>query len=122
MSAEKDIEMRAFKHLLRTMVALVLMMLGAAEAAGPPNMAGLGGQKCGTWTANGASAASSGIGMLYQQWIFGFLSGVVFTDPDHWPGGVVVEQANRSIDAFCENDPEATIASAAVDFVRKHQP
>ena len=53
------------------------------------------------------------------SWVF--IPGVVFTDPDRWPDGAVAEVIDPSIDEFCQSNPDATIAAAAVAFVRKHQ-
>jgi hypothetical protein len=118
--AMKDCAMGVYKRLSLTILT-VSLMFGAAGAANPPPMAGLGGQKCGAWTESNASTAIDGIGLLYHQWALGFLSGVVFASPDHWPGGVAVADANHSIDEFCQNNSEATIADAAIAFVRDHQ-
>ena len=113
--------MGVWKPLSITILAASLMAGAAEAAANPRPMAGLGGQECGAWTANGGSSGASGVTLLYQQWVLGFLSGVVFTDPDHWPDGAVAEVINQSIDEFCQSNPDATIAAAAVAFVRKHQ-
>ena len=45
------------------------------------SMIGLGGQRCGAWTAN-ISSDSGGVGLLYQQWIYGFLSSSAERDLD----------------------------------------
>jgi hypothetical protein len=109
--------------LLSVSMLAASLMFGAAEAAdGQPLMAGLGGQQCGAWTANGGSSASEGIGLLYLQWALGFLSGVVFSNHDHWPNGVDVAAVNASIDEFCRTNPTSTIADALTTFVRNHRP
>ena len=98
------------------------LTFGTAQAAdGQLHLFGLGGQGCGAWTANGGSSASAGIGLLYLQWVLGFLSGVVVSDRDHWPNGVDMAAANLSVDEFCRNNPTSTIADALIAFVRNHR-
>ena len=83
---------------------------------------GLGNQNCRTWIANPASGG--GLGLLYQQWIFGFLSGVSFADPDHDPlkdmdVGTVMTWLNK----YCQDSPpEVRLEDAAIAFIRAHHP
>ena len=119
---------RAVNHQIAAILLSVSMLgtgltFGTAQATdGQLHLFGLGGQRCGAWTANGGSSASAGIGLLYLQWVLGFLSGVVVADRDHWPNGVDMAAANLSVDEFCRNDPISTIADASMAFVRNHHP
>ena len=64
-----------------------------------------------------------GLGQLYQQWIFGFLSGIRYADPDHDQlKGVDGWAVTKWIDEFCENDSAAFLGDAAIAFVRAHRP
>ena len=56
---------------------------------------GLGNQDCGTWTTN--NPAKGGVGLFYQQWIFGFLSGASHADPDHAPVGTTLKAGGDTV-------------------------
>ena len=60
------------------------LVICSAEASAESHMIGLGNQTCATWTAN---PPIEGVGLLYQQWALGFLSGASYADPDHNPLG-----------------------------------
>jgi hypothetical protein len=107
--------------LAKTVFALVLM-IAATEAVAETRLVGVAGQSCATWTANPPSGG--GLGLLYQQWLFGFLSGVSYADPDHAPlTGVDAAAITTWVDKYCqENGGSARIADAAVAFVRAHHP
>jgi hypothetical protein len=68
-----------FRVTLITFLVVVTSLPAAARAA----MVGLGNNDCGTWTSN--NPANGGVGLFYQQWVFGFLSGASHADPDHDP-------------------------------------
>ena len=85
------------------------------------HMTGLGNQTCEAWTANPVSGG--GLGLLYQQWIFGFLSGVSFADPDHDPLKDMDAAAVMTwLDKYCQDNAAARLADAAVAFARAHHP
>jgi hypothetical protein len=96
------------------------LMLTSAEALAEPHMIGLGNQTCATWTAN---PPVEGIGLLYQQWILGFLSGVSYADPHGDPlsdidAGGVTPWLNK----YCQDNSTARLVDAATAFVRAHHP
>ncbi len=67
-------------------------------------------------------ASGGGIGILYQQWVYGFLSGVSYADPDHDPlkdvGGAAI---TTWVDEYCRENATAHIGEAAIAFVRAHR-
>ena len=82
---------------------------------------GLAGQSCGTWAANPASAG--GVGLFYEQWIAGLLSGVSYADPDHSPlknlaGGTALNW----LENYCRENTPKSLLDAAIAFVRAHRP
>lgn len=85
-------------------------------------MLGLGGQSCGAWVANNPTSNPSGIGLLYQQWMFGFLSGAIYShrdgrEPISTEGAAAV---SHWIDDYCESNPQANLAEGAIAFVQAH--
>ena len=97
------------------------MIISAAEALAQTHIAGLGNQTCGAWTANPVSGG--GPGLLYQQWIFGFLSGVSFADPNHDPLKDMDAAAVRIwLDNYCRDNAAARLVDTAGAFVRAHHP
>jgi hypothetical protein len=102
-------------------ILIAALVIGSAEARADMPALGLGNQRCGTWTAN--NPANGGIGLLYEQCIFGFLSGVHYADPDHDPlKGMNGREVTKWIDEFCQNDSAALLQDAAIEFVRTHRP
>ena len=110
------------RRLSQAVFALVLTA-AATEAVAETHLVGVAGQSCQTWTAN-PPTSGGGLGLLYQQWIFGFLSGVSYADPDHAPlTGVDAAAITTWVDNYCqENGGSARITDAAVAFVRAHHP
>jgi hypothetical protein len=97
--------------------SLVVSLTAAARAA----MVGLGNQDCGTWTSN--NPANGGLGLFYQQWVFGFLSGASRADPDHDPlKGVDAPAIMLWLDDYCQHNPNVPLADAATAFVQAHHP
>jgi hypothetical protein len=95
-------------------------MVGSAGAVAA-TMVGLGGQSCQTWTTN--TPAQGGVGLLYQQWVFGFLSGTSNADPDHDPiKSIDVPAIMLWLDDYCQHNPEARLTDAAKAFVQAHHP
>ena len=96
------------------------LVICSADAFAESHMIGLGNQTCGTWTAN--PVAASGVGLLYQQWALGFLSGVSFADPDHDPlSGTDAVVVTNWFNDYCRDNAAARLADAAVAFVRAHR-
>ena len=111
----------AMPRLSKTIFAAALMA-GSSEAVAQPHMIGLAGQSCATWTAN-RPTSGGGLGLLYQQWVFGFFSGASYADPNHDPlNGVDVAAITTWMNNYCEQNATARIADAAVAFVRAHRP
>jgi hypothetical protein len=63
------------------LIASLMISCACTKALAQIPMIGLGGQRCGAWTAN-ISSDSGGVGLLYQQWIYGFLSSSAERDLD----------------------------------------
>ena len=79
-------------------------------------MIGMGNQTCATWTAN---PPIEGVGLLYQQWALGFLSGASYADPDHDPlSGVDAAVVTNWFNDNCRDNATARLVDAAVAFVR----
>ena len=86
--------------LSRAMLVAVLVA-ASTEAVAQPHLIGLAGQSCETWITN-RPASGGALGVLYQQWIFGFLSGVSYADPDHDPlKGVDAMAITTWVDEYC---------------------
>ena len=101
-------------------VLVASLMISSAEALAQGDM-GLGNQRCGAWIATPPS--DGGVGLLYQQWVFGFLSGVSYADSDHDPlKGTDAGAVMRWFDDYCQNDTAARLVDAAIAFVRAHHP
>ena len=82
---------------------------------------GLGNQDCGTWTTN--NPAKGGVGLFYQQWVFGFLSGVSQANLDRDPlKGVDASAIMQWLDDYCQHNPNVPLAAAAAAFVQAHRP
>src|SRR5271165_5076667 len=98
--------------LCRAILTAFLAISSAAARADMPGL-GFGNQRCGTWTAN--NPAEGGVGLFYEQWIFGFLSGIRYADPDHDPlKGMDDHAVTKWIDEFCQNDSAALLQDAAI--------
>ena len=98
---------------------LIASLVVGPTVAARAGMVGLGNQDCGTWTTN--NPASGGVGMLYQQWVFGFLSGASRVDPDHDPlKGVDAPAIMQWLDDYCQHNPNVPLADAATAFVQAH--
>jgi hypothetical protein len=108
---------------LAKVVFALILVAAATQAVGETHLVGLAGQSCQTWTAN-PPTSGGGLGLLNQQWILGFLSGVSFADADHDPlTGVDAAAITTWVDNYCqENGGSARLADAAVAFVRAHRP
>jgi hypothetical protein len=107
--------------LLPRAILTASLMIGSAEAMAETHTIGLVGQTCQTWTAN--PPFDGGLGLLYEQWILGFLSGVSYADPDHDPlHGMDAGTVASWIDSFCRDNRVAYVADAAVAFIRAHVP
>jgi hypothetical protein len=104
--------------LFRTILTASLVIC-SVEASAESHMIGLGNQTCATWTAN---PPIGGVGLLYQQWALGFLSGVSYADPDHDPlSGVDAAVVTNWFNDYCRDNAEARLVDAAVAFVRAHR-
>ena len=102
-------------------VILIASLLVGPTAAAQAAMVGLGNNDCGTWTSN--NPAKGGVGLFYQQWVFGFLSGASRADPDHDPlKGVDAPAIMQWLDDYCLHHPQAPLADAADAFVQAHHP
>jgi hypothetical protein len=106
--------------LFRAIVAASLILTSSEAPLAQPHMMGLGNQTCATWTAN---PPVGGIGLLYQQWILGFLSGVSHADPHNDPlsdidAGAVTTWLNK----YCQDNSTERLVDAATAFVRAHHP
>ena len=103
-------------------VLLTFLIDGSPEALAQAHMVGLGGQTCGAWTANSPSiSGNTGIGLLYQQWVFGYLSGIGHADRTQDPlGGVQGEAVTDWLDNYCQSNPTVRIVDAASAFAREH--
>jgi len=107
--------------LLPRAILTASLMTGSATAIAETHTIGLVGQTCQTWTAN--PPFDGGLGLLYEQWLLGFLSGVSYADPDHDPlRGMEAGAVTSWIDDFCRDNRAAHVADAAVAFVRAHAP
>jgi hypothetical protein len=116
---ESKEELLEMPLLFRTILTASLMTgsVTAAQAA----MVGLGSQDCGTWTSN--NPARGGVGLFYQQWVFGFLSGASQTNPDRDPlKGIDAPAIMEWLDDYCLHHPQAALADAAMAFVQAHHP
>jgi hypothetical protein len=92
------------------------LVICSAEAFAESHMIGLGNQTCATWTAN---PPIEGVGLLYQQWALGFLSGASYADPDHDPlSGVDAGVVTNWFNDYCRDNATARLADAADAFVR----
>ena len=105
--------------LFRATLIALLMISSATPRA---NTVGLGGARdCGTWTRD--NPAQGGLGLLYQQWVFGFLSAASHADPDHDPlKGIDVAAIMQWLDEYCQHSPNVPLADAATAFVQAHHP
>ena len=100
-----------------TLIASLMISSAAPQAA----MVGIGNNDCGTWTSN--NPAQGRVGLFYQQWVFGFLSGASHTDPDHDPlKGVDAPAIMQWLDDYCQHNPNVPLAAAAAAFVQAHRP
>jgi hypothetical protein len=96
------------------------LVICSTEAFAESHMIGLGNQTCATWTAN--PLATSGVGLLYQQWALGFLSGVSYADPDHDPlSGMDATVVTNWFNDYCRDNATTRLAAAADAFVRAHR-
>lgn len=104
--------------LSRVILIAAALMSGSSEVQaystiGPQN------SSCGTWT----HARRNQQSILYEEWVFGFLSGVGSTNVDtglnhlHGLDGGAV---SAWIDSYCQVHPLEDIAAAAQAFVIAH--
>jgi hypothetical protein len=107
--------------LLSRAMLIASLMISSAEALAETHIAGLGNQNCEAWTANPVS--SGGLGVLYQQWLFGFLSGVSFADLNHDPlKDMDVAAVTTWLGNYCQDNATARLVDAAIAFVHAHHP
>ena len=107
--------------LLSKAVLATFLMICSVKAFAESHMVGLGNQACATWTAN--PFATGGVGLLYQQWVLGFLSGVSFADPAHDPlSNLDAATINPWFDDYCRDNPTVRLVDAATAFIRAHVP
>jgi hypothetical protein len=100
---------------------ITFLVVTSLPAAARAAMVGLGNNDCGTWTSN--NPAKGGVGLFYQQWVFGYLSGASHADPDHDPlKGVDVPAIMQWLDDYCLHHPQAPLTDAAAAFVQAHHP
>lgn len=115
-----QVDMRMLPFLSRAILTASLMIC-SARAFGESQMVGLGNQICATWTAN--PLVTGGVGLLYQQWIFGFLSGVSVADPNHNPlSNLDAATITQWFDDYCRDNSTVRLVDAATAFVRAHGP
>jgi hypothetical protein len=101
------------------MILIASLVVAGLTAASRAAMVGLGNQDCGTWTTE--NPAKGGVGLFYQQWIFGFLSGASHADPDHDPlKGIDVPAIMQWLDDYCQHHPNIPLADAAAAFIQAH--
>jgi hypothetical protein len=118
-ASTKRAHMQMLLRLSRTILTASLLMIGCADAFADSHVVGLGNQTCGTWTAN--PTVAGGIGLLYQQWLFGFVTGVSVADPSHDPlSSLDAAAVTLWIDDYCRNTSTARLVDAATAFVRAH--
>ena len=108
--------------MLRLLAVSIIVAPVTLAAQEPVRVLGLGGQSCGAWVTNSPTKNPSGIGLLYEQWVAGFLSGVIYSQPDGSEpiatmGAAAVDQW---MDDYCKSSPQAKLAEAAIAFVRQH--
>ena len=97
-------------------------LTASTEVRAETHMVGIAGQSCETWTAN-RPTSGAGLGLFYQQWVFGFLSGASYADPSHDPlNGSDAATITAWVDKYCQDNATARIADAVVAFVRAHRP
>jgi hypothetical protein len=102
-------------------ILTVSLIISSAGALAETNI-GLGNQRCGAWVENNPST-SGGVGLLYQQWVFGFLSGVSYADSDHDPlKGTDAGAVTKWFDDHCREDTAARLVDVAIAFIRAHRP
>jgi hypothetical protein len=107
---------------LSRVILTASLIISSADALGEPNI-GLGNQRCGAWVENSPSTTGGGVGLLYQQWVFGFLSGVSYADSDHDPlKGTDAGAVTKWFDDYCRDDTAARLVDVAIAFIRAHHP
>ena len=104
--------------LARAILIASLMTVPVTKALAQTPMIGLGGQRCGAWTANGS--ADGGVGLLYQQWIYGFLSSSAERDPDLLKD-IDANVIKGWLDNYCANNSAERFLDAAKAFVRERR-
>ena len=109
------------KHSPEFRAIVVTASLMASSTAALADMIGLGNQSCETWAAN--NPMQGGLGLLYQQWVFGFLSGVSYDGPSHDPlKGMDAPSIMQWLGDYCQRNPMVNIAAAASAFAQAHHP
>jgi hypothetical protein len=108
-------------HLPEFRAIVVAVSLVVSSTAASADMIGLGNQSCGAWAAN--SPMQGGLGLLYQQWAFGSLSGVSYDGPSHDPlKGMDAPSIMQWLGDYCQRNPTVNIAAAASAFAQAHHP
>jgi hypothetical protein len=105
--------------MFRAILIASLVVAGLTTAARAA-MVGLGNQDCGTWTSN--NPAAGGVGLFYQQWIFGYLSGASHADPDRDPlKGVDAPAIMQWLDDYCCSGLTTTVSTTPTFLLRTPQ-
>jgi hypothetical protein len=101
-------------------IVAAFLILTSAEALAAPRMIGLGNQTCATWT---AQPPVEGVGLLYQQWVLGFLSGVSYADPPNDPlSNIDPGDITLWLNKYCQDNSTVRLVDAAIAFIRAHHP
>jgi hypothetical protein len=107
--------------MLHRAILAAILITASTEASAETHMVGAASQSCETWMAN-APTSGAGLGLLLQQWIFGFVSGDSFADPDHDPlNSADATAITTFVNDYCQNNATARIGEAAAAFVRAHR-
>jgi hypothetical protein len=96
------------------LIASLMISCACTKALAQIPMIGLGGQRCGAWTAN-ISSDSGGVGLLYQQWIYGFLSGLSSADA-RLLKDIDANAVKTWLDNYCANNSAELLVDAARAF------
>ena len=107
--------------LLARAILIAFLMISCTKAIAQTPIIGLGSQRCSAWTAN-SSASGGGVGLLYQQWIYGFLSSSAERDPDLLKDIDDANAIKRWLDNYCQDNSTARLVEAARAFVSARRP
>ncbi len=93
------------------LIASLMISCACTQALAQTPMIGLGGQRCGAWAANNGG----GVGLLYQQWIYGFLSGLSSADA-RLLKDIDANAVKTWLDNYCANNSAELLVDAARAF------